>query len=639
MNSEKIYDNIYTFDDQDSALDQDTATGETEYSFAKYKEWGEKVLGAANATGAEAATTPEASREKSIEKVKKKGAFNKLKAIALGLAMSAALTACASNHNVAEKPASAEASPAIEDQVERPASHRAEVLKEGESLTGFEVLDEKINGTFEQYDNPGGHDRQHSKVSPEEAANMAEIYSPTSVANVADILNFMRENDLIKDPDNITPEEWGTAYKFVTFSEKEPAAYVAIGADLEGFEGLTYHQAVAKIDSMSPAEKQSFQAQLKHLFDRTTFTEGKVEGTIDSYYIGEKNGEKQGFVDAVKLNKATATLILNISSEKISEGDKYVMTEDGQYLPASALASESKDDDGKTTKITILKRCFNGNKLRLVIDNGTGEPQEVVIDIGEPDADIPTQEVKEDDGDPDEPEKPKDEPKKPQDTPDKPQGTPEKPQDEPNVTPKNIVAERENAGPDVTPLPLDEKVTPKTTLEQDQANFAAIRQQEEDAKKAAEEAAKRAAEQAEAEKKAAAEAEARRQAEKEAEERRLAEIAERARQEELARQRANDEAARRAAEEAARRAAEEERAREAERQRQADEAAARAEAEAKARQEAAAAAERQRQAEEEARARAQAEANRLAEQQRREAEANANATASERADIFNSGDF
>ena len=160
---------------------------------------------------------------------------------------------------------------------------------------------------------------------------------------------------------------------------------------------------------------------------------------------------------------------------------------------------------------------------------------------------------------------------------------------EESLTPKSEETEIINAGPDVAPLELDETVTPKTILEEDQANFEAIRkQQEEDAAKKAE-AERVAAEQAEAERKAAEEAEARRQAE---------------------------EATRIAAEKADAEAA----AREAEAKAAADEALAKAQAEAEAAQAAAAETERQRADEEAARAAAQKEANRKAEEERQHAE-------------------
>ncbi|MBR0479862.1 hypothetical protein IJJ49_01150 [Candidatus Saccharibacteria bacterium] len=170
---------------------------------------------------------------------------------------------------------------------------------------------------------------------------------------------------------------------------------------------------------------------------------------------------------------------------------------------------------------------------------------------------------------------------------------------------KNPDEEIAHAGDRVDVQDLDEDVTPKTTLEQDQANFDAIEAQRQTDAQAAAEAERVRAEQAEAERQAAAEAEARRQAEADA-------------------------AAGASAEQAAR---------EAEAQRQANEAAARAAEQAAAEQRAAAEAEQQRAAEEAARQAAQAEADAQAAAAAAEAESNANATAGERADMFNNGDF
>ena len=178
-------------------------------------------------------------------------------------------------------------------------------------------------------------------------------------------------------------------------------------------------------------------------------------------------------------------------------------------------------------------------------------------------------------------------------------GMPEIPGPDTDLTPKDPQQEIAHAGPDVTPLELDEDVTPPTTLEQDQANFSAIEQQrQEDAARQAE-AERVAAQQAEAERQAAAQAEARRQAEA---------------------------AAQRSAEEAARQA-EANRAAEAAAEQAAQEQQARAAQEAAAAEQAA------------ARQQAQAEANAAAEQAAPEAASHADDSAAERANLFENGDF
>lgn len=173
---------------------------------------------------------------------------------------------------------------------------------------------------------------------------------------------------------------------------------------------------------------------------------------------------------------------------------------------------------------------------------------------------------------------------------------------------KNTSAERKNAGVGVVPITketLKEDVTPKTTKTQDEANFAAIREQEAAKQRQAKQAAARAAEEAEAERRAAEEA-SRLEAE-----RQQAEAAARAEAE----RRAATERARLAAEEAAK----EEAAKEEAAKRQADKAAARAAEQAEA--EAEAEAERRDAEETSAREEAQSQANEAAEEARAVAEA------------------
>ena len=176
----------------------------------------------------------------------------------------------------------------------------------------------------------------------------------------------------------------------------------------------------------------------------------------------------------------------------------------------------------------------------------------------------------------------------------KPEPKPEpKPDPKPEKhIPKNVEAEKQNAGDYVTPLPIDNKVTPPTTEAEDRKNFDAIAEQQRQQQAAAEQAARVAAEQAAAEQAAAAEAAARAKADEEA-----------------AQAQAANEAAAKAAEEAAR----------------AQEEANRQEAEQRAQEEAA--------------QQAQAEADAQAEQNNQEAESHNDDNASERAADFNSGDF
>lgn len=688
MNSENLYNQVYTFDDQDSAT-----TGEQELSFDKYKEWGDKVLGAMKATEATKATEVSEAAETAESKVNKQSFFaklpvKKLVAGAIAAVTVTALTACGAKP-AKSQPAEAPADPQTTNTEQAPTLDPNKIQNTVESLTGSEVLDGLIDGTFEQYNNPGGHDRTWAKDPSLRTQGRPDIYSATSVANVADILQYMIENDLIEDRDNIKDEEWGMAYKFVAFSQKEPAAYMAISAKVPGFENLSYEQAVSKIASMDESERTAFQYQLGDVFSRTTFTHDVVEGGFESYYIGEQNGEKRGFIDNIKLEKPTGILIMNVATKSLAEGDKaFVMSDDGTYVPPSALATETKDDDGDTTVIRILKRCFNGGKHVTFIERKTGTKTNIEVRIDTPPVQQVIQEndisgvtedpVKKQDPvkeNPVKPEKPAEEKKestghsaggdgyrdvertveriiertiiekpveeKKQEEEKKKEEEKKQEEQKPTPAPKNEVAEAKNAPVDVTPLTVDKKEV--TTKEQDKIEYENIRRQQQ-ADIEREIAAERERQsKLEREREAALEAEKRQREAEEKERQRQEEIARKQAELEAKRQAAAEEAERQRLAEEQRRIAEEERIRqeqEAEAKRKADEEAAALKAAEKARHEAEAAAERQRQAEEAARRRAEEEAIRLAEQQRQEAERNANtATVNENANLFNNFDF
>ena len=125
-----------------------------------------------------------------------------------------------------------------------------------------------------------------------------------------------------------------------------------------------------------------------------------------------------------------------------------------------------------------------------------------------------------------------------------PPGPPLPPPDQ--TIPKDEEAEKENAGDVVTPLPLDETVTPPTTLEEDQKNFEDLEKQRAEEEAAAAEAERIAREQAEKEAEAAREAENRVQPEATPEQEQKADEAAAAAEAEAA-----EEQARRAEEEAA----------------------------------------------------------------------------------------
>lgn len=552
----------------------------------------------------------------SAEQTKKPNLLtDKARKILKGVALTAAtlffvvtLSACGAGTNTTATPApDAPVAPTF-DVDRMPDSAETPIIIE--SFTGYDFLDERIDGSFNQYD-AGGHDCSYAKGDPvlegTDAAGRKypDIHSKGSFANMGYLLTLMRDENAIKDSSNITADEYGIAEKYIAFREKEKSAFIAVSNNLEGFEGLSYKAAITKIGDMDPFEKQEFQAKLQDYFENTDFSVEEVSGSITNHYI-----------------------------EEDAKGDK--VTQDyTDYIEGSVrtLVSTYHGPDGKDYITRALLRCDNPFLIVTVVDRNTGEKTEVVVnrddpvdfppatstpETGQPQGGDPntttgqpqggdpnTTSGEPQGGDPSTETTPPTTTTPPETTP--PETTP--PETPPPVTttpaPKDTTAEKENAGPDVTQLPLDNNVTPPTTQEQAQANFQSVQDQQAAEQAAREAAARRAAEQAAAEE--AARQEAARRAAEEAE-----------RQQQLAAQQA---------------------AEEAERQRQAAEAARRAEEEAAARQQAAAEAERRRQEEEAARAAAQAEADRRAAEEAAAAAANANATADDRANLFNNGDF
>lgn len=583
-------------------------------------------------------SSPETTGKPDLFSKNAKDVIKKLTVIGVSLYAALTLSACGADKNAA---AAEQPSPAPEPaQVDVAVPQWEPGRAESNSLTGSPELDAilDIDGSFNQYDNYGGHDVSYAKNPALREQGRPDIYSPGSFSNVADLLTLMSKHDLIADPANITPEEWGTAFKAVVFSEKELAAYVAVSNNVSGFEGLSYKEATAKIAAMDSTGKQELQAALQDVFSRAAFSDGSVTGSITNYYIpDDAEGGKRIEAQQDYIEYETGTIVMRVSGESAAHDDgTYIMTPDGRYMPAAAYATETSDDDGVTYVTEFLKRCFNPAEEGKIIDNATGVSGRIIINTEEPsvieepgttstetgkpaggDSNIGGRPAGGDPGIETSPEVPSDNspevppdtspevppetsPGVPPETP--PETSPENPPETPTaqITPKDETSQRDNAAADVTQAPVSDSVT---SPEAGQENVEQITWQEEQTRREQEEARHRAEEQAAAEAQAAEEAESRRRAEEQAEAERAAAAAQ-----------ADAEA---------------------ESRRQADEAAARAEAEAEARQQAAAEAERQRAAEEAARQTAQEEAN----QQAATESADVNATMDERGNMFDNGAF
>ena len=401
---------------------------------------------------------------------------------------------------------------------------------------------ERMKGIYDGYGEKGMYLSEH-KTSSVAFANATEVAEVCN-ADEVDMILYTAHNQVESFADYLAnlPEEL------------QP----------DGFKGLNLTQTEAKLESLSPEEFTALEGTFATIMNNALTRRVTLNGRYDNAYMRVKNPGQ----DIVHENMELVRCTTNENNLEVT-----------QFYWTDASGREIGNMTVKMTPVRDEKGVIESFKGCEQVVNPEGSS---TIYTGMPE--IP---------DPDTPTPP---------GPDTP--TPPGP-DTPDLTPKDPQQEIAHAGPDVTPLELDETVTPPTTLEQDQANFSAIEQQrQEDAARQAE-AERVAAQQAEAERQAAAQAEARRQAVAEA-----------------AAQRSAEQAAAEAA-----RQAEANRAAEAAAQQAAQEQAARAAAEQQAAQEAA------------ARQQAQAEANAAAQQAAPEAASHADDSAAERANLFENGDF
>ncbi len=533
--------------------------------------------------------TPE-EVEATIEKAKNKSNLKNTLRSAFLIALTTATIALGTIAIISSRPSAPEA-PSAYSYVNSRDHQRVSVGEQAEvkSLTGYEVLDETIDGTFLQYDNIGCYESE-------------EKTSPNAVGNPNIVLRAIGIN-----PEEATAEQRGAAQEYFVFSMEEPAASVAIVGNFKGFEGLTQDEAENKIHNMSDEEKADLQDQLKAYFDKTEYHYETGSGPYRNQYIyTDKNGEKHsGFVESDLTGKRIlvgvttlddGTTITWMSKEDCGNNeDRIIVTppdgppeviiiDEGNGTGSEGTGTEGTGSEGTGSEGTGTEGTGSegtgseGTGTEGTGSEGTGSEGTGSEDTGSEGTGF--------------------------------EGTGYEGTGEEGTGSEGIELEAkdeatliENATPDgesgltVDVQELDEEKTPPTTLEEDEENFEAIEKQiQEDAEKAAE-AERIKIEQEEAQRKAAEEA------------------AERRRQEEENKLQRREEANRQAAE--------------------ADEAAARAaEGAAKLQPQAAEA-----DAEAEAARIAQEEADRQAAANAAEAESNANATAAERADMFNNGDF
>lgn len=181
------------------------------------------------------------------------------------------------------------------------------------SLTGYEMLDQAIDGSFSQYGNLGCYDNKTSEVNP------------YAVGDVAMVLREMGIN-----PEEATPEQVGKVTQYLAYSMAEPAASIAVSMNFDGFAGLSQSEAENKIDNMSPEEKTALQTALKNYFDKTSY----------SFDIGNGVYKNQGIYED-------------------ENGDKYSKFGESDLTGQTILVASTPLEDGSTAVIVYKEDCGN----------------------------------------------------------------------------------------------------------------------------------------------------------------------------------------------------------------------------------------------------------------------------------------
>ena len=209
----------------------------------------------------------------------------------------------------------------------------AETEAEHNSLTGYEALDQRIDGSFLQYDNPGCYNDEN-KVTTDSVGN------PDAVFELIDV-----------DPTNATAEQRGAVQEYLIGSMEEPAASWAIACGFEGFEGLNQAEAEERIHNMSDEEKAEFLEQIRDSFSRTEWHYETASGINHNQFM-EGNGPEDihsGFVDS-------------------------------DLTGVRVLVGETTLEDGSTIRTKFKEDCGN-IEIMAVRVSPEGEATVVIIDV------------------------------------------------------------------------------------------------------------------------------------------------------------------------------------------------------------------------------------------------------------------
>ena len=199
-----------------------------------------------------------------------------------------------------------------------------------ESLTGYDKLDRRIDGSFEQDDNLGCYESK-GKVSDDAVANPDLVLQEMGI-----------------DPATATPEQRGVASEYITYSMKYPTAFQSIAYKLEGFENLSLNEAEDKISKMSDEEKANLKKQIQEKYENSEYSEEVGQGMYRNHGVAERaDGRHSYFVES----DLTGKNIL-VRETKLEDGTT-VITREKEDCSNMLTEIEYRHPDGTTTVIAI----------------------------------------------------------------------------------------------------------------------------------------------------------------------------------------------------------------------------------------------------------------------------------------------
>lgn len=207
--------------------------------------------------------------------------------------------------------------------------------KETIELTGVEVLDETIDGSFTQYDNVGCFKNKSPENSPIDVGSPEEVLKAMGV-----------------DPETATPEQWGQAMEYMSFSQNISAGPIAYIFNFPVAQGKTYKEFEDSIKDLSDDEKESLTKDIKAVNDDTKYTIETGNGVVTNQYAEkDENGE----VHSTFNEKDVTGKKLLAAKTTLAEPGKAL---DGSVLPAGTDVLRYYDLD-----------CGNLNMIIYLIPN------------------------------------------------------------------------------------------------------------------------------------------------------------------------------------------------------------------------------------------------------------------------------